>query len=151
MIVLNILADRFYAFVAVIIGFLIVLILYKNSVYIILLNIAQNLFIILDLLRIKIFSCLERWLKKELSPTQKLEEYIVLIKRENEAMELIVENYAEKKKKKIPPILMDNFIEELKKKKENEIKIRNSEERYKKGNGSISSADKTEELKNLNK
>ena len=28
-------------------------------------------------------------------------------------MELIVENYAEKKKKKIPPILMDNFIEEL--------------------------------------
>ena len=147
MIVLNILADRFYAFVAVIIGFLIVLILYKNSVYIILLNIAQNLFIILDLLRIKIFSCLERWLKKELSPTQKLEEYIVLIKRENEAMELIVENYAEKK----PPILMDNFIEELKKKKENEIKILNSEERYKKGNGSISSADKTEELKNLNK
>lgn len=147
MIVTNILADRFYAFAAVIIGFFIVLILYKNSVTIILLNITQNLFIILDLLRIKIFSCLERWLKKELSPTQKLEESIVLIKRENEAMELIVENYPEKK----PPILMDNFIEELKKKKENEIKILNLEERYKKGNGSISSADKIEELKNLNK
>ena len=149
MIVLNIIADRFYAFVAVIIGFLIVLILYKNSVYIILLNIAQNLFIILDLLRIKIFSCLERWLKKELSLNQKLEESIVLMKRENEAMEIIIQNNGEKKK--IPPNLMGDFIEELKNKKDNEMIILNLEGRDRKENGSISSTDKIEELKNLNK
>lgn len=113
--------SRLFAFAAIVIGFLITCLLYRENICIFFLSMFQNLFQFLDLLKIKIFSRFIRYLRPEAAKKENLIETMNRIKQENAAMKLIVENYPNIENIESP--ILKEFFEEVVRYKSYEGKI----------------------------
>ena len=113
---MNILVDRPFSFVAIIIGLIIVFALYWGHIYIIILYALNYLCQILDILKNQIFSCFNKHPEPKVPPSQRerLMERMRLIKQENEDIEIVIAEYKNKDKDQA---LIYDFINEVAKKK----------------------------------
>ena len=118
------LLERPCAILAILFGVILTFVVYRDNINLILLSFLQNVFHILDVLRIKICSCLDRWLrpkKLERQNVENVEQALNHLQQYNAALKKIIYNYPENKN--LNSNFVAKFIAELKKKKENEDTI----------------------------